>query len=128
MLHTCQGCGEAWSLGAMNENPIDFEIEAPYLTVKRCPECIGVDDITDDLPGVPHETTRPALAVKLLVMSDNQYLVWNLGRFDPDRLRGPHADARRLANGRVDGPYHNVQEATAAHHVGTTDALDLSAA
>ena len=39
MLHTCQGCGEAWSHQFIAANRGSFEVDAESKAVLHCPNC-----------------------------------------------------------------------------------------
>lgn len=47
MLHTCQGCGEAWGTGIINASPQDFDIDPQSREVTSCPNCDG-ELVTED--------------------------------------------------------------------------------
>ncbi len=49
MLHTCQGCGEAWSGQFIAANRGSFEVDAESKAVLHCPNCRISDGEVEDV-------------------------------------------------------------------------------
>ncbi len=65
-LHTCQGCGEAWSHQFIAANRGSFEVDVESKAVTGCPNCHITDGalVTEDHDVTTDDVVQPELCVR----------------------------------------------------------------